>query len=139
LQKPALILDVFENVKQEHEIEVTTEFGVALMDVIAVQRANAAHAFLKGYLVEFESSDRYSVMDLYVSLQQAVAAADLGSAPGIPDHRIRQTPHDFETTPDPKMIEGCDIEPPIPHVHRHGRGEIRDSATLPVHDKTLFP
>ena len=49
-------------------------------------RAQAAHVFLKGNLVEFESNDRYPVVVLYVSLQQAIAAADLGSMLAISDH-----------------------------------------------------
>src|SRR3989442_14964080 len=83
LQKPVLILDMLKNVEQQQKIEVSTELLVALMDVVEVERAHAAHVLLQGHLVEFESSDRYSVVILYVPLQQTMAAADLGGALGI--------------------------------------------------------
>src|ERR1700741_5390411 len=88
LQKRRLIIYVFEYIEQEQQIEACAKIRVALMDVVAVERAHAAQVLLQSHLVQLEAGDWFSIAVLYVSLQQSIAAADLSRARAIPDHRI---------------------------------------------------
>ena len=124
---------MFEYIEQDQQIEARAEIRVALMDVVAVERAHAAQVLLQSHLVQFEAGDRFSITVLYVSLQQSIAAADLSRARAIPDHGICQPLHNLETPANPKMIVSRDVKPPISHVYGHGRGKIGHDATLRIH------
>jgi len=142
LQKSRFIVDVFKNIEQEEQIEVSSKLRGALMNIVAIKWTQAAYVFLQSQLVEFESSDRKAVVILNVPLQQPIAASDLRDVSGGSDCGVGQPLHYYKTTPDPKVAWRREVEPPISHVYWGGARQIFDRAArsgLPRFCRVRFP
>src|SRR5271155_1147881 len=135
LKKLGFVLDVLQHIEHQQDIKMSAEFRISIMDVVAKEWTHAADVLLERNRIEIESGDGDSVTLLQFSLQQAVAAADVGNMPGLPEHGICQPSHHIETASHPEMIRCCNVEPPIAHPDSHGLGQVADGTILGTHSR----
>jgi hypothetical protein len=78
LNEWVLVRNVFQYVKKKDEIESFAQRLRLLKNIVATDTALLAHVLLESILVQIETSDLPLVGVLYLFLEEAVAATNLG-------------------------------------------------------------
>jgi hypothetical protein len=137
LEEWILVVNMFQNIEEQNQIESLVKFGSTLADVIATDATTLARVSLKGEFVEVESCNLPVIRYFDLSLHEPMTASYFRDFAAASNEIVRQRSEHVEATANPEMIGRGYVEPLISHADPGRGGKIEYVSQVVAHPLEL--